>query len=389
MGVLDQLLDPGFRQAASVEVLVGDAKKDIGTLSDLVSSIEVSASRTEASAATLTIDDRRDTNGDFMAADSGLFARWEKIIINADFQTHIEEVFRGYITELKPTYPQNGGEAKLVIECLDDSAALSREHQRTPWGDETAPMTDRAILEALVAPLSLTVIAGPDGAKSRGLVQDATAITFLRERAKANGFELIFDRGEVYFGPKRLEADPQTKIMVYAGDATNCLNFAVTDEANKPDIVAWEKAPATEDDEPITGEAYADLPLLGKFPAASEGAGLGTPAIARIKGEGDETVDEIEARAQGMVNEASFRIKASGELDGTLYGHVLRAGAPVTVDGVGSRNGGVYYVDTVTHQFNPDGYRQQFQLIRNAVGETDAVGSAPLSPVLSAIKSLF
>ena len=111
--------------------------------------------------------------------------------------------------------------------------------------------------------------------------------------------------------------------------------------------------------------------------------------MARSLDEGDETVDEIEARAQGMVNEASFRIRANGELDGTLYGHVLQVGGTVTVDGVGSRNGGVYYVDTVTHQFSPDGYRQQFQLIRNAVGETEAVGAAPLSPVLSAIQNLF
>ncbi|SFR50732.1 phage late control D family protein [Litoreibacter janthinus] len=389
MGLLDQLLDPGFRQAASVEILVGAEQADLGSLADLVSSIEVRSARMEAASASITIDDRRDTNGDYMAADSGLFARWAAIVINADFQTHIEEVFRGYIMELKPSYPQNGGEAKLVIECLDDSAALSREHQRRIWGDETAPMTDRAILEELISPLPLTLASGPEGASARALTQDATPIAFLQDRAKANGFEMIFERGEIYFGPKRLESDPQAKIMVYAGSATNCLNFEVSDEANKPDIVAWEKAPATDGAEAVTGEAVADLPLLGRYPAASEGAGLGTPAIARIKGEGDETVDEVTARAQGLVNEASFRIKASGELDGTLYGHVLRVGGTVTVDGVGSRNGGIYYVDTVTHQFSPDGYRQQFQLIRNAVGETEAIGAPPLSSVLSAIQNLF
>ncbi|MEP3346266.1 MAG: hypothetical protein ABJN34_00155 [Litoreibacter sp.] len=389
MGLLDQLLDPGFRQAASVEILVGSGKTDLGSLANLISSIEVRAARMEAASSTITIDDRRDTNGDFMAADAGIFARWEPIVINADFQTHIEEVFRGYIMELKPSYPQNGGEAKLVIECLDDSAALSREHQRKPWGNETNPMTDRAILEELIQPLPLKLVGGPDGSNTRALTQDATPIAFLQDRAKANGYEMIFERGEVYFGPKRLEGDAQAAIMVYAGDATNCLNFSVSDEANKPDVVAWEKAPAVDGDETLTGEATADLPLLGQFAAASEGAGLGTPAITRIKGEGDETVEEVEARAQGMVNEASFRVKASGELDGTLYGRVLRVGGTVSVDGVGSRNGGIYYVDSVTHQFNPDGYRQQFQLIRNAVGETDAVGAPPLSTVLSAIKNLF
>ena len=42
-----------------------------------------------------------------------------------------------------------------------------------------------------------------------------------------------------------------------------------------------------------------------------------------------------------------------------------------------------------THAFTPDGYRQQFELIRNATGDADSPGAAPLSQALSAIASLF
>ncbi len=389
MSLLGQLLDPGFRQAASVLIQVGQAQADLGDLAFLISDIDVKTSRAAAAAAVITIDDRRDTDGQWMAADSGLFARWEPIVISADFETHIEEVFRGYIMALKPTYPQNGGEAKLVIECQDDSAALSREHIRRVWGDETTPIADRDILIELIKPLPLTAIDGPPGQSSRALNMDALPINFLQERAKANGFELIFSEGEVYFGPKRLEGEPQAAIMVYAGSATNCLNFSVQDDAQKPDMVAYELAPKEDGDAPVTGEVGPDLPLLGQTPAASEGAGLGTPSVAKIKGEGDETEEEITARAIGLANENSFKIRATGELDGALYGHVLKVGALVTVDGVGTRNGGIYYVDTVDHKFTPDGYRQNFQLMRNAVGETDGLGAPPLSSVLSAIKSVF
>ena len=78
-----------------------------------------------------------------------------------------------------------------------------------------------------------------------------------------------------------------------------------------------------------------------------------------------------------------MKITATGELDGTLYGHVLRVGEPVGVDGVGQRYGGIYYVDTVNHRFDIDGYRQTFTLLRNAYGDNlESSGGGVLSAVL-------
>ena len=67
---------------------------------------------------------------------------------------------------------------------------------------------------------------------------------------------------------------------------------------------------------------------------------------------------------------------------------MLRAGLTVSVDGTGGRYGGTYFVDTVVHHFNPDGYRQQFELMRNATGEDGGL-LGPLSAAASAIASVF
>jgi hypothetical protein len=131
-----------------------------------------------------------------------------------------------------------------------------------------------------------------------------------------------------------------------------------------------------------------DIAVLGQTPVSQEGAGLGTPSVWRVSKEGDETEEELRARAQALVNENSFRIRATGELDGSLYGHVLKAGRVVSIDGTGARYGGLYYVDKVVHTFMPDGYRQQFELIRNAVGETESAGG-PLSAATSALSAVF
>jgi hypothetical protein len=389
MSLLSALLSPGFRQAASVLITTGPAATDVGPLALMASNIELRLSRLDAATGTLTFDDRRGSDGRWMVADAGVFTRWQQVTVSADFQTHTEEIFRGYVTELKPALPQNGGEAKLVVEMQDDGVALAREHMRHVWGEDAA-MADGDILTELLAPLGLSKATGSGtGQSSRALTQDGFPITFLRDRAKANGYEIIFAKGEVWFGPMRLDASPQATIMVYAGSATNCLSFNVTESAQKPDAVAFDLAPRTDGTTPDSQQITTDLTLLGTTAVADEGAGLGTPSVTRLAREGDETAEETRARAQAMVNDAAFRIRATGELDGTLYGHVLLPGLPVRVDGAGDRNGGLYYVEKVSHVFTPDGYRQQFEAIRNATGDSDSAGAAPLSKALSAITSLF
>jgi hypothetical protein len=83
----------------------------------------------------------------------------------------------------------------------------------------------------------------------------------------------------------------------------------------------------------------------------------------------------------------SLRVKGEGELDGTLYGHVLQVGGLVPVDGVGDRLNGLYYVDTVSHRFSTDGYRQTFRVLRNAYG--DNVPSGPLGGLSASVSVSF
>ncbi len=385
---LGALLDPGIRQPASCLIEVGEDLADLGIIADLVTQVEITTSRAEAATGTIIIEDRRKEDGQWIAADSGLFTRWAPIRVSADFQTHVEEIFRGFIVQPKPSYPNSGGETKLELLVQDESAALDREQMRTIWGD-SAPMSDRDILTALVAPLGLSVDAeSGDGQSSRSLSQDATPIVFLRERAAANGYDLMFSEGKVYFGPKRLEGETQAPILVYAGRATNCLSLDITDDGQRPDAVRFDHAPQQEGAEAVTETVTPDVPALGATPVADEGAALGTPSVWRVSKEGDETEEELRTRAQALVNEHSFRIRANGEIDGSLYGHVLRAGKTVTVDGTGSRYGGTYFADKVVHRFSPDGYRQQFELMRNATGE-ESGPLGPLSSAASAIASVF
>jgi phage protein D len=388
LAALGGLLDPGFRNPASCLIEAGNDLKNIDAIAPLVASIDLQVTRTEAGAGTIVIEDRRGSDGQWIAADSGLFSRWAPIRISADFGTYQEVILFGFIVKLTPEYPGNPAESKLTLEVQDQSAALNREQMRRVWGEEQ-PMTDLDILRELASTVDIT----PNplcgfGQSSRSLSQEATPIQFLRERAVANGYELIFTEGQVYFGPKRLDGVSQSPILLYAGRATSCRNFNLEDVADSPDEVRADLSPREEGSTPEVVSVVADESVLGTTQASSEGSDLGVPSVWRVGAEGDETTEERTARAQALVNEHAFKLHGSGELDGSMYGHVLTPGSLVSIDGAGPRYGGLYYVDKVAHAFTSEGYTQTFEVMRNATGESDGPTS-PLGAASSALSGLF
>ena len=165
----------------------------------------------------------------------------------------------------------------------------------------------------------------------------------------------------------QLDEDPQPSIMVYAGARTNCVRFSVTHDGHRPDQVGVMRGAETGTE--MEQETLSpDLTLLGKKAATSENTGL-VPFIWQMRRPAGSSLEEARSRAQAKANENAWKVRAEGELDGSLYGHVLLTHKLVGVYGVGETYSGLYYVDTVSHIFDPNGYRQSFKLLRNATGQ--------------------
>lgn len=383
--VLD-LFSGAQREPAGCVIKVGVAQLEITDLYPFLTGVNIECSRTDAWTATLTFESRRDEQGAWAVQDSGLLSPWEPILIEASFGSRSEEIFRGYIREVSASYPEEAGAATVTVECQDDSIVLDRTHVRQNWGEAEAPTTDGLIFQQILARNAL--IPNPEsgqGLSGLHLFQDATDVNFLRDRAEANGYELIFAGGMVYFGPLRLSGEPQPTILVYAGRDTNCLRFDVRADGHQPEKVAYEVA-ATQGTGTQERTVEPDIPLLGTEPASGGGPGL-PEYVWRLRRQGTTDEAELTARAQAKANELSMRVKGDGELDGTLYGHVLRVGELVPVDGVGDRLNGLYYVDTVSHHFSTDGYRQSFRVLRNAYG--DNVPTGPLGGLSASVSVSF
>jgi phage protein D len=388
MALLPSTVSRLQRQPASVVIKVGIDKNEIADLYPLLRSVEITAGRDAAAIGQMVFEARRDETGAWAVIDRNLFTPWRKVLVEVDFGSYREEVFRGYVRKAAAKYPPNGGEATFEIELQDESLAFDREHLREVWGEET-PQSDKEVLETLARRYGgLSVISnGHEGLASRKISQDATAIRFMRDRAKALGYELLFQNGEIYFGPPRLDGEPQPAIMVYAGKSTNCLSFDISEDAMKPDAVRYDLAPREAGADPETDTAKPDLRALGKTRASREGEGL-EPYVWRLSRSGDETPEETRARAQALANANEMKVRAVGELDGSLYGHVLWIGRTVKVDGTGGRYDGLYYVDKVAHRLDVKGYVQRFELMRNATGNIETAAGSP-GQTASAIGGLF
>jgi phage protein D len=209
--------------------------------------------------------------------------------------------------------------------------------------------------------------------------QNETDIRFLAKRAQENAFDLFFRAGQLYFGPPRLERSPQPNILVYAGTSTSCIRFDLDDDGHHPDAVVYEIATDSGDStNPTT--VTPDLPLLGSEPVSSASGGSGEFAW-RLSREGLSSDSQARQRAQAQANSESLKIKAGGELDGVIYGHVLLPGDPVGIDGIGRRYGGRWYVTKVEHKFDVSGYKQTFEVVRNAYGDDLVFASNPLAAI--------
>ena len=370
------LLSDRVREPAECVIRIGTSGQELTDFYPFLKEVTVDTTRDRPAVATLKFETRRDENGQWLVQDAGILATWEPIVIEAAFGSTTEEVMRGYIREIKADYPEDAGETTVTVECQDESIKLDREHVRYVWGGES-PTSDRVIVSAILADHNLTLDPqSGDGQSELVINQDDTDIKFLRKRAESNGYELLFCEGKVYFGHMRLDASPQETIMVYAGAGTHCYRLSIRDDGHKPDKVAFDRA-QTDGAGVVTEVVDSDLPILGSESTDSSGRGL-NDFTWRMTRQGGMSETEWLARAQKKANELSLKVKADGELDGSLYGHVLRVGEPVGVDGVGERYGGIYYVDTVRHQFNMEGYRQTFTLLRNAYGDNLGSGAGSL-----------
>lgn len=353
-----------------VEARIFVDERELVELYPLVQEIRVEMRRGQADECVVVFDTLRREDGDWVVQDLQQFKTWSRFRVDVLFGRSQETLLQGYVREVSLNYPEQMGGATVSIVAQDESYALDRQHVRDTLSTVDNPQTDGQLAQQIANRHQLRALAEA-GQTHENLPIDDTEIKFLTDRARDNGFEFYVRDGVLHFESIKLEGVPQSPILVYAGRATNCLNFEIEHGSHRPECVSASFAPEQGAELLPPTEFRPNLPLLGSEPITSGGQGLDefcwTPRGVR-----GTRREHWEARMQAMANEEGWKIQATGELDGALYRNVLRNYETVDVDGVGSRYGGRYYVADVTHTLTSSGYRQRFVLLRNATGKNPA-----------------
>jgi phage protein D/phage baseplate assembly protein gpV len=251
-------------------------------------------------------------------------------------------LIKGEITALEPTFDENG-RATLLLRGYDKSHRLhigrkTRTFQNVKDSDLARTIAGEAGLSAEVDATSVTY--------EWVLQNNQTNMEFLLERAQRNGYQVTVADGKLYFkkGDSNQGAGPTLEW------GANLRSFrprlTTSHQAKTVKVRGWDaKQKKNLESQATQSLTQAGVSQTGGAKAASA-FGL-SQAEEVVVSHPVATVDEAKALATGLSYDLSREFI---QAEGTCFGHPeIKAGKTMTIQGVGSRFSGTYFVTCATH----------------------------------------
>ncbi|MEZ5582976.1 MAG: hypothetical protein R3F37_09620 [Candidatus Competibacteraceae bacterium] len=230
------LLGNTRRRPVKWVVRLGSEKREDIALYSLLRTGTIFRHSNQTATASLTLEARiDDADAWSLLQGTGTVVVGDAILIEADFGLKRQEIMRGFVGNLKVKNLHRNTYLKIVFECQDESWQLQQQHVRMVWKSGSR-IRDRFVVSAILEKYGLTLDDNSAwGSEHKSLEQDASDFDFLRQRAAANRYELLFNAGGVYFGPMQLHTTPQPSITI-AGAHANCGYFGAPRSQHADDI---------------------------------------------------------------------------------------------------------------------------------------------------------
>lgn len=291
-------------------------------------------------------------------------------------------IFDGYVLSHKLHIDNGTVNAKLQVLGQDASFLMNLEEKSKEWVD----VTDSDVAASIFGDYGIT----PDDANTKDdspsrteqkhtLMQRATDIQFLRAIARRNGklcrvacTDTPGNRIGTFASPQ-LDGDPVLTLTLNdPAGAWTVQSLDIEWDATRPSkVTARQAAYGDPTPEGVGGDVDdPGLSLLGDRKLAD----FAGKAVSMLLTTPVDDQQELTLRAQSVLRDGFWFVRAEGETDiGRLKG-VLRAGTVVQLDTIGTLHSGKYLVWSVRHLITPDVHSMKFVLVRNAVGNQPAGG---------------
>lgn len=292
--------------------------------------------------------------------DQNLFAIGNVVEIKLGYVDDLETVLIGEITTLEPQFVFNRLPS-LTVRGYDRRHRLQRGRKTRTFVQQK----DSDIASQIASEAGLTAQA-EDSVTVHDYVLQAnqTDLDFLHERASRIQYEVIVEDKVLLFRPV---ANAQGESLTLTMD-DDLLEFyprlSSAGQVSEVTVRGW----SPKDKQELVGQAQAGdevSTMGGQESGAALVAGAFGAAIELLSAHPVATQAEADQLAKARFNHLVLAL-ISGE--GVCWGRTdLRAGKVITIDGVGQRFSGQYYVTAAVHRYSLQrGYQTHFTVRRNA-----------------------
>ncbi|MGV8965781.1 MAG: hypothetical protein ACOH2F_05835 [Cellulomonas sp.] len=284
----------------------------------------------------------------------------------------------GFVTRVELTPGQAAGGAQLTVFADDVSWLLDQEevNRDRPLDDYPqvlailGPYAAHGVVPMTIPPLDMD----PPIPIERVPQQRDTDFQHLSALALAHGYVTYAIAGPLpamstfYWGPPIRVGLPQPAITIDQPPYTNVTSAPTfrLDATTPVQVQGRAVDPRTGATVPVRSVPPLRLPLSA-LPLWLTNAS--DSRVRLVEQSGSSTIGTL-ARAQAEAERGADAVVATGELDGSRYGGVLRPRGLVGMRGAGWSHDGLWYVRRVEHQFAPGSYKQSFTLARDGYGST-------------------
>lgn len=290
-------------------------------------------------------------------------------------------IFDGYILSHKLHLETGNANSSLCVWGQDSSWLMNLKETVKEWIN----VTDADVANTIFGNYGITPSSdnkaddSPSHTEStHSLMQRGSDIQFLRTIARRNGklcrVACADQPGKRtgYFARPKLDGAPSAILSLNDLKGWTVSALDLTWDATLPTAVIARQALFTDtDDKGIAADATDSglAPLGSRGLAAFTGKAMTVLISAPV-----DSAGELSLRAASLLRESGWFVRCEGEADVTRLGVILRAGAIVSLTGIGTLHSGTYLVWSVRHTINADAHKMKFVLVRNAVGPVASGG---------------
>ncbi|MFQ4136442.1 phage late control D family protein [Nodosilinea sp. PGN35] len=293
--------------------------------------------------------------------DTQLFALGNEVDIRLGYADDLGSVMVGELTGLEPEFSCDRPPS-LTLRGYDRRHRLQRGHHTRTF----TQLKDSDIASQMAAEAGLTAQVQDSRVTHGYLLQsNQTNLAFLQERARLIQYELMVDNKTLRFRPVG-NADGAALTLTLEADLLSFSpRLSAMQQVNRVVVQGWN----VQDKAPFTGQATTgdeSSTMGGQTSGGSLANRAFGTAVAQVVNLPVSTQAEVDQLAKARLNRTGLHL-IDGE--GSCWGRTdLKPGQVITLEGLGQRFSGQYYVTAVSHRYRPDrGYVTGFRVRRNAV----------------------